>query len=74
MTPYPLRRVIACARALMARQGFPRRRAIAAAMAIIAQQCSNETSHASRRRRPDKGERLEYLQHRARTMRARRAP
>ncbi len=69
MTPFPLRRVIACARRLMARQGLPRRRAIAAAIQIV---CRNPQPPKAKERRadPDQAARLERLQHRARSMRA----
>jgi len=67
--PFPLRRVIACARRLQARQGFGRRYAIAAAIKIV---CRNANTPAPKARPADaeQGARLEHLQHRARSLRA----
>lgn len=64
--PFPLRRVIDCAKRLMARQGFDRRRAIKAALEIVAR-----TPQAPvEKRRPMPAETQEHLTHRARSMRA----
>lgn len=60
-----LRRVIECARALMARQGFARRRAIAAALKICQRTAVSRQPSVDYARREAS---LEYLQHRNRSM------
>lgn len=67
MTAFPIRRIIACARRLQARQGFSRRYAIAAAIKIV---CRNADKPAARPTREMPAETQERLTHRARSMRA----
>lgn len=68
--PISLRAVIACARALEVKQGFGRRRAIAAALKIVAKNPGYKPARKSSAGTARSEAALEYLQHRARSLRA----